>query len=218
MANNEYYKILGVSENAALDEIKKAYRKLALKYHPDRNQDNKKSAEEKFKEVSEAYYVLSDTGRRQEYDSYRNGFGGGMRGGFHGAEGFDFDEILRHFARSGGGGNRRASCRASGGGFENIYDIFSHMGHGNGGEYIYSQGGDWNGFSQTKENTDVNATLKVPENVKKQGGEVLFKHNGKKITLKIKPGTRSGQKMRIRSQGSMCRCCGHLGDLIIRIT
>ncbi|MBN2222434.1 MAG: DnaJ domain-containing protein, partial [Vallitaleaceae bacterium] len=65
----DYYKVLGVKKDASQDEIKKAYRKLALQYHPDRNQSNKE-AEEKFKEVSEAYAVLSDQKKRQEYDNF----------------------------------------------------------------------------------------------------------------------------------------------------
>jgi DnaJ-class molecular chaperone len=65
----EYYQILGVAKTATADEIKKAYRKLALKYHPDKNPDNKE-AEEKFKEISEAYAVLSDTEKRQQYDTF----------------------------------------------------------------------------------------------------------------------------------------------------
>jgi DnaJ-class molecular chaperone len=66
----DYYKILGVSENADADEIKKAYRKLAMKYHPDRNRDNKE-AEEKFKEINEANEVLSDSQKKSQYEAYR---------------------------------------------------------------------------------------------------------------------------------------------------
>jgi molecular chaperone DnaJ len=69
MAKRDYYEDLGVEKNATADEIKKAYRKLAMKYHPDRNKDDK-SAEEKFKEVAEAYEVLSDQEKRQKYDQF----------------------------------------------------------------------------------------------------------------------------------------------------
>ncbi|WP_058616290.1 molecular chaperone DnaJ [Tepidimonas taiwanensis] len=89
MAKRDYYEILGVARNASDDEIKKAYRKLAMKYHPDRNQgDAAKAAEEKFKEVKEAYEILSDPQKRAAYDQYGHaGVDPSMRGG-HGADGF----------------------------------------------------------------------------------------------------------------------------------
>ena len=92
MAENkrDYYEVLGVDKNADLETIKKAYRKMAMKYHPDRNPDNKE-AEEKFKEVGEAYEVLSDSDKRARYDQYGHagvdpnfGAGGGYGGGFGG--------------------------------------------------------------------------------------------------------------------------------------
>ncbi|NQT23237.1 MAG: DnaJ domain-containing protein, partial [Candidatus Omnitrophica bacterium] len=75
MSDKDYYKTLGISENATDEEIKKVYRKLAMQYHPDKNQDRRKEAEERFKALSEAYYVLSDKNRRAEYDAYRKGYG-----------------------------------------------------------------------------------------------------------------------------------------------
>ena len=66
----DYYSLLGVSKNATQSEIKKAYKKSALKYHPDRNPDNKEEAEEKFKEISKAYQILSDTNERKQYDMF----------------------------------------------------------------------------------------------------------------------------------------------------
>lgn len=117
MAENkrDYYEVLGVDKSASADDIKKAYRKLAMKYHPDRNPGDK-SAEEKFKEVGEAYEVLSDADKRSRYDSY--GFagvdpnfnpnaGGGFGGGFGGA-GFDFGDIFGDFF-GGGASSRSAS-------------------------------------------------------------------------------------------------------------
>jgi DnaJ-class molecular chaperone len=97
MAKRDFYEILGVGKNASEDEIKKAYRKLAMKYHPDRNPDNK-SAEEKFKEAKEAYEMLSDSQKRDAYDRYGHagvdpnmgGGGGGGAGGFADA----FGDIL----------------------------------------------------------------------------------------------------------------------------
>ena len=214
MSDKDYYKILGVSENAKLDEIKKAYRNLALKYHPDRNLKNKKEAEEKFKEIGEAYYVLGDEKKRSEYDAYRKGVGDEDQ--FSGAQGFDFDEIVKHFS---GFSQGRRSSRRSGfnqGAFDDIFDVFQQMGKGGQQEYIYNFGGN-DQEEIIKESSDTHATLAIPANIVKHGGEILFKHKGKQITLNIKPNMRSGQKLRIKGQGKMCPCCGHPGDLIVTI-
>ncbi|MCY6354851.1 molecular chaperone DnaJ [Clostridium sp. ZS2-4] len=99
MANKDYYDILGISKGASDDEIKKAYRKLAMKYHPDRNPDNKE-AEDKFKDINEAYQVLSDPQKKSQYDQFGTT---DFNGGFGGAGGFDFSGM---------------------GGFEDIFDSF----------------------------------------------------------------------------------------------
>lgn len=103
MAKRDYYEVLGVSKTASEDEIKKAYRKIAIKYHPDRNPDNKE-AEEKFKEAAEAYDVLHDPQKRQQYDQF--GFdgpmGGGGFGGFGGGS-FSMDDIFSMFGDIFGG-------------------------------------------------------------------------------------------------------------------
>ncbi len=107
----DYYEVLGVQRNVSKDEIKKSYRKLAAKYHPDRNPDNPE-AEEKFKECSEAYSVLSDEQKRGTYDHLGHSAGGGdgfgfRGGGFQGVEDVDLGDIFENFF--GGGGGRRSS-------------------------------------------------------------------------------------------------------------
>jgi len=125
---SDYYQVLGLSKGATKEEIKKAYRKLAVKYHPDKNPDNS-DAEKKFKEISEAYEVLSDEKKRQMYDQYGpDAFKGGM-GGPTGAQGFSsMEDALRTFMGAFGGG---------GGGGESIFDsIFGFEGQGGqGGNY-----------------------------------------------------------------------------------
>lgn len=103
MAKRDYYEVLGIDKNASEDEIKKAYRKLAIKYHPDRNPDNKE-AEEKFKEAAEAYDVLHDPQKRQQYDQFGfNAPGAGGFGGFGETGGFSMDDIFSMFGDVFGG-------------------------------------------------------------------------------------------------------------------
>jgi molecular chaperone DnaJ len=128
MAQKDYYKILGVDEKASPEEIKKAYRKLAKKYHPDANPDDAQAAE-RFKEVNEANEVLSDSKKRKQYDDLRNfahaGYGYG-RPGFE--QGFDINDILSQFGRGGGGGGRtRVHSEGDLGGFGGLGDIFSNI-------------------------------------------------------------------------------------------
>jgi len=212
VSKKDYYKILGVPEGTNMDEIKKSYRKLAMQYHPDRNPENRENAEKRFKDISEAFYVLGDEKRRAEYDAYKKGYGFGAGGTFTGAQGFDFEEILKHF-----GGRGRSS--GGFGGVDDIFNIFSHMGDNVQTEYIYRGPGGSRVYTNRtqEEQADFNATLAIPPNIAQMGGEVLFKHNGKKITLRIKPGTKSGQKLRIKGQGKICTSCGHPGDLIVTI-
>lgn len=100
MAKRDFYEILGIAKNASDDEIKKAYRKLAIKYHPDKNPDDKQ-AEEKFKEAAEAYEVLSDADKRQRYNQFGHAGVGGAHGGHHG--GMNMDDIFSQFGDIFGG-------------------------------------------------------------------------------------------------------------------
>ena len=118
MAKKDFYDVLGVNKSSSPEQIKAAYRKLAVKNHPDKNPGNKAS-EEKFKEASEAYNILSDKGRKQNYDNFGHAAfenGGGGQGGFSGFSGSDFSDIFEDFFGdfSGGGRNRERSSNSRG--------------------------------------------------------------------------------------------------------
>tara|TARA_Y100001958_G_scaffold156005_1_gene147749 strand:- start:574 stop:1698 length:1125 start_codon:yes stop_codon:yes gene_type:complete len=125
MAKRDYYEVLGVNRSATPDQIKSAYRKLAVKYHPDKNKGDKNS-EEKFKEASEAYHVLSNSERKQSYDNFGHAAfenGGGSRGGFGNFDfSSNFSDIFEDFFGEGFGGGRR-SRRANNRGSDLRYDL-----------------------------------------------------------------------------------------------
>jgi curved DNA-binding protein len=209
MAQDDYYKVLGVGEKASQDEIKKAYRKLAVKYHPDKHPDNKKEAEERFKKISEAYYVLGDKKRRDEYDDARKGGFAGQQ--FAGAQGFDFNDFIRQ-ARSGRASSGSGRYSVFSGMFD---DLFSGMGM-DGNSYVrYGQGAG--GGAPAHVDTDLRAELRVPRAQAPQKGKAVLNLGGKKITVTIPPGIKDGQKLRVKGHGELCPSCRHHGDVIITV-
>ncbi len=220
----DYYETLGVPETATPEEIKKVYRKLAFQYHPDKNPGNK-GAEEKFKEISGAYYVLIDPKRRAEYDQMRQ-LGGSSTGDFAGAQGFDFEELLKQFS----GRSRSRSARGPYSGFSDIFaDLFSGSGpksftqsRGPGGtvyQYYSSQPGDLElGAEEEPARVDVYVNLRISSEKAKKGGRVAFRTpKGKTISVAIPPNTRQGQKLKLTRQGRLCPTCRHEGDLILQV-
>lgn len=221
MRQKDYYKILGVSEKASPEEIKKVYRKLALKYHPDRNPGNKE-AEAKFKEISEAYYIVGDEKRRREYDEMRR-MGAPFGGDFAGTRGFDFEELLGHFS----------GTKARPGGRYSVFeDIFEDMFAGSRGDVRgFSQAGGpgrkvytfYSGMGEPEMDTaeakvDVMVSLKISPEKAEKGGRVTFKTpEGKTLSVTIPPRTQHGQKLRLARQGHLCTACRHEGDLILQI-
>ena len=220
MSQKDYYKVLGVSESASADEIKKVYRTLAKKFHPDANPGNK-PAEEKFKELSEAYYVLSDEKKRREYDAFKkSGFrqqGPGGAQGFQGAQGFDFEELLRNVRASQGGSGRGGQSfqfRSGGGGmgiFESLFGGSPSTGSG------YGEDDGYDVPQSQKVSSDASATLRVSKAKAKSGGEMRFVKDGQTITVKLPAGVTSGKKLRLSRQGNICQTCDHPGDLILTI-
>ncbi|HDZ4308663.1 DnaJ C-terminal domain-containing protein [Campylobacter jejuni] len=191
---NSLYETLGVSKNASADEIKKAYRRLARKYHPDINKE--KGAEEKFKEINAAYEILSDEKKRAQYDQYGDSMFGGQS--FHdfsrNTGGVNLDDILKDLFGGGFGGRSR-------GGFNG----FSSKG-------FSSDFGGFGGFEE--EILDSNLELHIPFEKAVKGGEHSFNFQGETIKFKIPHGIKEGEKLRIRSKGKQSRN-GARGDLII---
>ena len=182
------YETLEVNENASAEEIKKAYRKLARKYHPDVNKDP--SAEEKFKEINAAYEVLSNPEKKQQYDQYGDSMFGGQN--FHDfargqGSNVDLDEILRQMFGQAGGFSR--------GGF--------------------SQGG-FGGFGGFNEpDLDTNAQTTIAFDIAVLGGKQHITLNGDSFDVKIPEGIEDGQKIRAKGKGKSYR--GQTGDLILKI-
>ena len=181
------YETLGVSEKSSGDEIKKAYRKLARKYHPDINKDE--SAVDKFKEINAAYEVLSDTQKKSQYDQFGDSMFGGQN--FHDfargqGQGVDLDEILR--SMFGGGGGSQSGFGGMGGGF----------------------GGFGGGL-----NLDVEARITIPFLVSVLGGKHTVSANGESFDIKIPAGINGGETMRVRGKGSEHQ--GQKGDLLIKV-
>ena len=181
------YETLGVSENASADEIKKSYRKLARKYHPDINKEE--SAVEKFKEINAAYEVLSDPDKKAQYDQFGDQMFGGQN--FHDfaqgqGGGVDLDEILIQMFGGGGGG-------------------FS-------GGFGGAQGG-FGGFGGP--DLDMQARITVPFMVSVNGGKHNVSANGQNFDIKIPAGIKSGETMRVRGKGKQYQ--GQAGDLLIQV-
>ena len=214
--SKDYYKIIGVAENASAADIKKEYRKLAIQYHPDKNKGNKQ-AEEKFKEISEAYYVLSDPKRRAEFDQFRK-FGGvdprGSGGGFHGAEGFDFEDLLRSY---GGQGKRTSNRSQSYSGFADIFEeLFS--GGGSSSQFDFGSGSRGGGpRAAAPEDFDSYGTVKVSSDRARTGGAVKIRSKeGKMLSVKIPKNAKDGMKLRLLGLGKVSRS-GKRGDLILQL-
>ncbi len=207
MEYKDYYKILGVDKSASQDEIKKAYRKLAMKYHPDRN-PNDKTAEAKFKEITEANEVLSDPEKRRKYDTL-----GANWKQYQNTGGQGFDDFYTNFGGSQGG---QRSYQFSG----DLNDIFGGMGGGFSDffESFFGGGRDFGRRTQQENMTvDVEANLNVTLEDVYNGSEKQISVDGKTVKIKIIPGTKDGQKLRLRGLGRSKSSGGEKGDLYLNI-
>ena len=201
MSETDYYKILGVNKNASKEDIKKSYRKLAMKYHPDHTKGNK-SAEEKFKKISEAYAVLSDKEKRKQYDTFG---AAGFQQRFSQEDifkGFDFDSILSELFGKGRGGS----------------------GRGNGMRFSSGGGTPFDGYQrqQKPRSKGTDLVYELPLTLEKvatgTSKTVSYQHQGRseKITVKIPKGMISGKKLRVAGKGDPDPYGGPPGDLYIQ--
>lgn len=213
----DYYQILGVNKKASADEIKKAYRKLAIKWHPDKNPNNKAAAEEKFKKISEAYAVLSDAKKREEYDNF--GSADQFRQQYSQEDifrGVDLDEILRSFGFGGmrGGGRTttfRTGRRGAPSGYEDPFaNIFGGMG---GGRQQYAN------MPEKGQDVEYNLSISLEESVLGAEKKLSLKieNRSEEINVKIPPGISTGKKLRLPGKGMYGQNGGPSGDLYLNI-
>lgn len=209
MDYKDYYKILGVERSANADEIKKAYRKLAMKFHPDRNQGNKQS-EDRFKEINEAYEVLSDPKKRSHYDQLGESYSSWQRGGAQG--GFNWNEWINQAQQSGARGG--ATYRVDSTGFEDIF--------GGGFSDFFNAifGGTAGGVPRTSSRTSTSTTQTTrldPRNAARRGVEQavsisldeafrgtqrILQVDGRRMEVKIPPGANTGTRVRVAGGAS----------------
>ena len=226
----DFYRALGVSKDASADEIKKAYRKLAKQYHPDRNPGDK-SAEDRFKEIGEAYQVLSNESDRKQYDAIRSLAGGGPRfsaGGAGGGAGFEdvFSQMFGGggFGGAGSAGGSNVRFQSSGGGGAGFEDILSMFGGGQGGGFggqATGGGGRFSGFGSNRRperGQDLRTEVSIPLRQAVSGTTVkLTTARGNSVTARIPAGVTDGQKIRITGKGGAGANGGAPGDIIVTV-
>jgi curved DNA-binding protein len=214
----DYYRILGVPRNASDGEVKKAYRKLAMQYHPDHNPGKEQWANEKFKEINEAYGVLGDPQKRKQYDQFGTV---GNIGDIFGSPftTTTFEEMMKDF---GGAGLR----------FDFLDDIFGDFLKGRGSSFSFRSFGDRPGrmrfkaqpgqeinldeiFGQARRPREVHYELAISRGEALQGVKKILKRRGKRLEVKIPAGVRTGNVVRLRNARQISD--GSPGDILIKV-
>ncbi|MEM6846002.1 MAG: J domain-containing protein [Bacteroidota bacterium] len=199
MEYKDYYKVLGVSKTATQEEIKKKYRKLAVKYHPDKNKGDK-AKEEKFKAITEAYEVLKDPEKRKQYDEL----------------GENWKYYQQQGANGGYGGRGRTTTQfdgdfsdlfGDGGGFSDFFESFFGRGSGS------AQGRTSAAFK----GADIQANVTISLEDAYEGGTRLINLNGTRLRMKLKPGIEDGQTLKIKGKGQPSIQGGPAGDLYLTV-
>ena len=208
MEYKDYYKTLGVAKTATASEIKKAYRKLAVKYHPDKTEGDK-AAEEKFKEVTEAYEVLKDPEKRKKYDELGANWKMYEQQGTNGRGGYG--------SPFGGGRTQQEfseeySDLFGGGGFSDFFESFfgGQGGGGSRGPYTSQRG-------YAVKGQDHQASITIPLQQAYEGVNPVVNVSGKRLRIKIKPGIEDGQTLKIPGKGGKSLQGGPAGDLFLTI-
>ncbi|WP_203581427.1 DnaJ C-terminal domain-containing protein [Microbacterium hibisci] len=212
--DKDFYAVLGVSKDVADADLKKTYRKLARKYHPDSNQGDA-AAEAKFKEVSEAYSVLSDAEQRKEYDQIR-AMGSGARftaGGQGGAGGFE--DVFSMFNQGRGARYQNAED------FDDIFAMFNQQQGGTGfgsGRFGQPSGG-FRGYGGPTRGADVTARTTIDFVTATKGETITLQgEDGNPFKVKIPAGVADGQKIRLRGRGRRSPDGGENGDIVVQVT
>ena len=212
----DYYRVLGVPTNASDGEIKKAYRKLAMQYHPDRNPGKEEWANEKFKEINEAYGALGDPQKRKQYDQF--GTVGNIGDIFSSPfTTTTFQEMMKDF---GGAGLR----------FDFLDDIFGDFLKGRGSSFSFRRGRPgrvkfeaWPGqeinldeiFGQARRPQEVHYELAISQKEASQGVKKILKRRGKRLEVKIPAGVRTGSVVKLRNARQISD--GLPGDILIKV-
>ncbi len=209
----DFYAVLGVAKDADGTQIKKAFRKLARKLHPDHNPGDS-AAEGKFKEVGEAYAVLSDPAQRQQYDQLRAMTGGARFSagtGRAGSANGGFEDLFGGMFGGGGAGPRvryspQGAGTAGNAGFEDIL-----------GGLFGGAGGAGAGYRQPRSGADLAATTTLPFRQAVEGSTVTLAVEGRNVTTRLPVGVRDGQKIRLRGKGRPGEQGGPAGDLVVTV-
>jgi molecular chaperone DnaJ len=219
----DFYAILGVPADADAAAVKKAYRKLARKLHPDQNPGSK-PAEKRFKEIGEAYAVLSNPEERKQYDAIRSMSHGGARftSGGPGGGGAGFEDVFSNLFGGGGGGNVRFNTGRGGAGQPNIEDLLGGMFGQQGGGYAGGRGQQgYGGFGSPagpRRGADIEARTTLSFRDAVEGSTVtLSTADGSRITARIPIGVKDGQKIRLRGKGNPGDEGAPAGDLMLTV-